>query len=111
MAEKTGYKKTTIAVSCETGKALSVFCEKIGCQKNEFVEASLKYFRKHELDPRTADIPTKQEIDILMKRMEQFFGFIKQHEKTMFERIDNMSLKYDKLDSKINKLFIDNFKK
>ena len=83
MEEKNRNRTTSISVSPETGAALTKLCEKIGCPKNEFVAASVEYFAKHKLDPRTADRPTAREIDELKKRMDQFFAFLKNQEKEL----------------------------
>lgn len=80
MEEKNRNRTTSISVSHETGAALTELCTKLQCPKNEFVAASVEYFAKHNLDPRTAGLPNKREINELMKRMDQFFAFLKKQE-------------------------------
>lgn len=80
METKNRNRTTSISVSHETGAALTKLCDKLQCPKNEFVAASVEYFAKHRLDPRTADTPTMREIDTLMKRMNQFFAFLQKQE-------------------------------
>lgn len=83
MESKNRNRTTSISVSHETGAALSKLCEKLQCPKNEFVAASVEYFAKHKLDPRSADMPTRREIDDLKKKMDQFFAFLKTQEKDL----------------------------
>lgn len=80
MEQKNRNRTTSISVSHETGAALTELCTKLQCPKNEFVAASVEYFEKHNLDPRTAGLPNKREINELMKRMDQFFAFLKKQE-------------------------------
>lgn len=105
MESKNRNRTTSISVSHETGAALTKLCDKIGCPKNEFVAASVEYFAKHKLDPRTADVPTKREIDELKKRMDQFFAFLKNQEKEYIKPMvqENKEV-YEAMDKILTKL-------
>ena len=80
MSGKNRNRTTSISVSLETGAALTKLCDKLQCPKNEFVAASVEYFAKHGIDPRTAGLLNKKEIDTLLKRMDDFFAFLKRQE-------------------------------
>lgn len=71
---------TTVAISPKDNNRLTNFCNRYEIQKKEFIKIALDYFEKNGIDPRT-NVESKSELEKIIKRIDQLFGFIKTQEK------------------------------
>ena len=78
--KNTKSNNTTVAISTEDNLKLTNFCNRYEIQKKEFIKTAVAYFEKNGINPKIHTEP-KSEIEKILKRIDQFFGFIKIQEK------------------------------
>ena len=78
--KNTKSNNTTVAISTEDNLNLTNFCNRYEIQKKEFIKTAVSYFEKNGINPKIHAEP-KSEIEKILKRIDQFFGFIKILEK------------------------------
>lgn len=71
---------TTVAITAKENNRLTNFCNRYEIQKKEFIKNALDYFEKNGIDPRS-NVESKSELDKIIKRIDQLFGFMKTQEK------------------------------
>jgi len=71
---------TTVAISPSENLKLANFCKRNEISKKEFLSVALNFFEKNGINPKTHNDP-KSELEKILKRIEQFFAFIKKQEK------------------------------
>jgi len=79
-------RNSTVAISSIDAKKLDKFCKVNGLSKKEFITASLNYFIKEGINPKTHESPNA-ELSKLNKRVDQLFGFIKKQEQDILKPI------------------------
>lgn len=83
---KNTERNSTVAISSIDAKKLDRFCKSNGLSKKEFISASLNYFIKEGINPKTHESPNA-ELSKLNKRIDQLFGFIKKQEQDILKPI------------------------
>lgn len=71
---------TTVAISPSENLKLANFCKRNEISKKEFISVALHFFEKNGINPKTHNDP-KSELEKILKKIDQFFAFIKKQEK------------------------------
>ena len=75
-------RNSTVAISPDVAKKLDRFCTSNGITKKDFLSLSLSYFERNGINPAEHESPA-QEMQKLIKRIDQIVAFIKTQEKDL----------------------------
>lgn len=78
--KNTNSGNTTVAISPVVNVKLTSFCKRYELQKKDFINLAIDYFEKYGIDPSKHSEP-KSELEKIIKRIDQVFGFMKIQEK------------------------------
>ncbi len=88
--EKTKVEKnSTVAISPDIAKKLELFCKTNNITKKDFISLSLSYFEMQGVNPAKHESP-KTEMEKVIKRLDQFFAFLKKQEQDKINPMFNM---------------------
>lgn len=78
-------KKTTIAISCKHDDLLAQLIEKNDTNKKHFLEKSIEYFGKYDINPLEEFKPPKDELTKVVKKLDQVIAFIRVQERDILK--------------------------
>jgi len=95
---------TTVAISAKENIRLTDFRKRYDLQKKDFFKVALDYFEKNGIDPQT-HLDSKSELGKIVKRIDQFFAFMKVQEKEYLRpSVQAITTTEFRLNEKINTL-------
>lgn len=78
---KTKSPTTTVSLSVTDNQRLTTYCSTYSIPKKDFIGIILNYLEVNGINPKIHHAP-KTELEKIVKRIDQLFGFIKVQEKT-----------------------------
>ena len=78
---KTKSPTTTVSLSVTDNQRLTTYCSTYSIPKKDFIGIILNYLEVNGINPKVHHAP-KTELEKIVKRIDQLFGFIKVQEKT-----------------------------
>lgn len=77
--------KTTIAISCKHDEILSQLIAKNNTNKKQFLEKSIEYFDKYDINPLDDFKAPKDELTKVVKKLDQMIAFIRVQERDILK--------------------------